>query len=48
MKVIKATKRDLMDAVELAYSLQIDEETRCRPFLIDVSKDKLYELFLRH
>lgn len=45
MRVVKATKEDLDRAVDLAYSMQSNVETRCRNLLIDATKEAFYSKF---
>jgi len=48
MNVIKAKINDINRAVDLAFSMQGNLETRCRSLLIDATREQIYELFLRY
>ena len=48
MKVLKANINDIDRAVDLAFSMQGDIETRCRPLSLEASKEEIYNLFMSH
>jgi len=48
MKVIKSTERDIDRAVDLAFSMQSNKETRCRHLFIDATRKEIYDLFMSY
>ncbi|QSX05919.1 hypothetical protein JYG23_00150 [Sedimentibacter sp. zth1] len=45
MKVVKAKINDIDKAVDLAFSMQSNIETRCRSLLLDASREQIYDMF---
>lgn len=48
MKVVKANMNDIDRAVDLAFSMQSNKETRCRYLLLDASREQIHELFMKY
>ncbi len=48
MRIFMATMKELDSAVDFAFTLQMNPETRCRPLLVDCKHSELYNQFKKH